>query len=376
MIMMSHVRSLLEDGLAQKHFPSYSFLIARGREFLAEGCGGHSVVVPESVPATTQTIYDLASLTKPLVTSLLALILRRQKIIRFDDEVRRFFPAYDRDGRGDIRLAHLLSHTSGLPDWEPLYLAGNGRQEIYQRLDRIGLEYATGTETIYSCLGYIQLGRILELSAGAPLDSLFRDLVAHPLGLETASYNPAAEMMVRIAATETGNEYERRKCGDRAAHYHGFRVGVIRGEVHDQNCFALGGVAGNAGLFATAKDVCKIAAELLDPQLLLQPDEAKMYFESLSPASADQRSIGLQLGTARDAVGGPALSSKSGAHVGMTGTSIAIDPEHRLILILLTNRLHPVYRDFQMNAFRRRFHEAAIADDDAPDKELIDDVKG
>jgi len=359
---MSRVVTLLDDALGQEHFPSCSYIISRGRDVLAAGAAGHACLLPEKVEAGPNTIYDLASLTKPLCTSLLALLLKREGIVRFEDPVRRYVPAYAKEGRGDILVVHLLTHSSGLPAWEPLYLAGYERREILQRLDEIGLEYATGSDAVYSCLGYIQLGRIFELAAGDSLDRLFRDLVAKPLSLESAAFCPGAELRPRIAATEAGNELERRLCGDHAADYRGFRTGVIRGEVHDHNSYSLGGISGNAGLFATAADVWRIAVELADPQGLLRPDEARMCFENMTGEASDHRSIALQLGSATTSVTRTFFSSKAGAHVGTTGTSLAVDPVTSIVAVLLTNRVHPHYREFNMNELRRQFHEAVAAD--------------
>lgn len=357
---VSKVKSFLEDGVGQGCFPSYSYIIARGEGLIEEGAGGAACLVPGTVAANTDTIYDLASLTKPLVTAVLALILRRQRLIRFEDDVRRFIPAYEWDGRREIQIHHLLTHASGLPDWEPIYLFGYERKEIFRGLDRVDLEYTPGADARYSCLGYIQLGRILEQAGGATLDQLFSELIARPLRLECACFNPASDLIPRTAATEGGNDFERRKCGDRAAGYEGFRKEMIRATVHDHNCYSLGGVTGNAGLFATARDVRRIAAEILRPEVVLRPEDAGLFFDNLTGSFPDHRSIGLQLQSARDAVAGPAMSKRAGAHTGFTGTSLAIDPASNLILILLTNRIHPEYKELNMNEQRRRFHEAAV----------------
>ncbi len=357
---MSKVKSFLDDGVGQGYFPSYSYIVAREEDVIEEGVAGAACLVPGTVAANTETIYDLASLTKPLVTSILAMVLRRQRLIRFEDEVRRFIPAYEWDGRREIQISHLLTHTSGLPDWEPIYLFGYERKEILRGLDRVDPAYAPGGDVRYSCLGYIQLGRILEQAGGATLDQLFSELIARPLRLECACFNPAPAIIPRIAATEGGNDFERRKCGDRAAGYQGFRKEMIRATVHDHNCYSLGGVAGNAGLFATARDVHRIAAEILSPEVVLRPEDAGLFFDNLTGSFPDHRSIGLQLQSARDSVAGPAMSERAGAHTGFTGTSLAIDPASHLILILLTNRIHPEYKELNMNEQRRRFHGEAV----------------
>ncbi|MEW6369012.1 MAG: serine hydrolase domain-containing protein [Acidobacteriota bacterium] len=359
---MSQASAVLDEALEQGHLPSCSYIVARSGSVIEERARGHACVEPELVEADAATIYDLASLTKPLSSSILALLLHRNRHINVNDPVRRYLPAYEWEGRRDITILQLLTHTSGLPDWEPLYLFGEERKEMFRGLDRIGLRYRPGTDTVYSCLGYIQLSRIIEHATSSTVQTLFRDLVATPLGLTTCMFNPPVEFLPRIAATERGNVFERNKCGVRAANYPGFRQAIIRGQVHDHNAFTLGGASGNAGLFGAARDVHAIATELLKPERLLRGDEAALFIRNLGGEHEDHRTIGFQLQTARNSVAGPALSPRAVAMWGTTGTSVAIDPDRELIAVLLTNRVHPVYRDFNMNELRRRFHTAASAD--------------
>jgi CubicO group peptidase (beta-lactamase class C family) len=225
--------------------PSATWLVGEAGSVLDAGAAGCAVLDPQRVPAVPDTVYDLASLTKPLVTSLLALILVDEEGVDLDQPARRFLPAFASLDKREITLAHLLAHVSGLPDWAPLYAGGGSVEEYLSRIGGMEPVARPGTRVVYSDLGYIALGAILEHLGTAPLDRLARSFIFEPTGAQ-ACFRPGPGLLPRVAATERECNYERGKAGEAARGYSGWRQGVIRGEVHDQNAWAVGGVAGGS----------------------------------------------------------------------------------------------------------------------------------
>lgn len=352
----------LGERIADGTIPGASYLVTRSGRVVAEGALGHAVLVPEKIPAATSTLYDLASLTKPLVCGLLAVLLERHGRIRLEDPLWRHLPTWRTgDDRDRITPLDLLVHRSGLPAWLPLYLdapAGD-RWGRVARLARTPLVCTPGAGVTYSDPGYILLGFALEAAGGGPLDRLFHDLVTGPLRIDDLLFRPGERSRTRVAATEEGNDRERQLAGASGDRYNGWRTGVIRGEVHDHNAWTLGGVSGHSGLFGTAHAVHRIAEEFLGLGAgLLTPAEIERFRSNLTPGLEEDRSIGFQIATTGNSSAGAALSAAAIGHTGFTGTSLWIDPEGEATYVLLTNRVHPRYREVNMNAVRRGFHEA------------------
>jgi CubicO group peptidase (beta-lactamase class C family) len=247
-----------------------------------------------------------------------------------------------------------------LPDWRPLYLFAGDRAGRIEWLRRVPLAYPPRSGVTYSCLGYILAGFALEAAGGASLDRLFADRIARPIGLRDLLYRPSGADRPRIAATETGNCRERSLAGEPGEGYNGWRTGLIWGEVHDTNARTLGGVAGNAGLFGTARAIHALAVRLLDTGGgLLRPGDLPLLRCSVTPGMSEQRAVGFQLASTPGSSAGSGLSPASFGHTGFTGTSLWIDPEAGRIYILLTNRIHPRYQPHDMQSVRREFHMLA-----------------
>ncbi|MBI3449564.1 MAG: beta-lactamase family protein [Acidobacteria bacterium] len=356
----------LDECVRSGDLPSASWIVAGAEGVLDSGAVGSAALLPHRVAATTETIYDLASLTKPLVTSPLAIVLGRQAGIGFGDPAGRFLPEFTRLDKRDITLAQLLTHTSGLPDWAPLYLHGCSIREYLGQIRETALRTTPGARVLYSDLGYIALGAILEKVGGAPLDALCARFITGPAG-SGALFRPAASLGPRVAPTEEACNYEREKAGAGAAGYQGWRRGLVHGEVHDQNAWAAGGVAGHAGLFGTAEDVHRIAREVIsvEPSWLREEDLA-LITKAQSGPGPEPRSFAFRVNRGADGgvdattAAGAALAASAIGHNGFTGTSIWLEPERRRVYVLLTNRVHPFVRaDVDMNAIRRGFHETA-----------------
>ena len=361
--MSDRIGQFLDERIAAGDFPGAVFVMREaGRETLAVA-RGDAAVVPERVPATEETVFDLASLTKPLATALLIAMEREAGRLAFDDPAARYLVELDRDDKRHITLLDLLTHRSGLPKWVPFYATAGDPSRVAAAIGDLPLDYETGTRVVYSDPSFISLGLAVERLAGAGLGALFAERIARPLGLAVTGYRPDASLLPRVAASETGNEHERRLAGDAAAGYTGWRMAVIRGEVHDGNAHFLGGVAGHAGLFGTAREVALLAEQFLPGSALLSHDETFAAFRAnLTPGLDEHRSIGWMLATTPDSSAGSALPADAFGHTGFTGTSVWVDPHTARVFVLLTNRTHPVYTATPMNATRRRVHELAVGE--------------
>jgi CubicO group peptidase (beta-lactamase class C family) len=355
--------AFLAEEIDRGAFPGAVYAVAGRDGSLDEGVAGLAVATPVEVAATLDTVYDLASLTKPLVSSLLYLALRNELDLDPDAPVRRFLPEIDRMDKRDIHLRHLLTHTSGLPDWLPLYLEGRSMEEYLDQLRAVTPLAPPGRTVVYSDLGYIMLGEILTRAATMPLDRLASQIIFQPLGLGSTTFNPPAAWRDRVAATEDSCEYERilarEVAGEKSAEYKGFRLGIVHGAVHDQNAWAVGGVAGHAGLFSTAREVAAIARLYLVEGLVDSEGLALARTDAI-PGLHEARSFAFRLALRGNTAAGPALPGESFGHNGFTGTSVWIDPRASRIYVLLSNRVHPAVSEaIDMVALRRRFHQIA-----------------
>jgi CubicO group peptidase (beta-lactamase class C family) len=359
--MDSPLAAFLRGRVAAGIFPGARYRVARGPEILEEGWLGHAVLTPERIETGEDTIYDLASLTKPLVTGTLAVLFAGRGILDLQEPAGRLLPELRGRWLAEVRLVDLLAHRSGLPAWLPVYLHASGREGYLGHLASLPREYATGTRVTYSCLGYILLALVLERAGGATLDVLAEREILSRAALARTGYRPPADLRPRIAATEEGNGREREMAGEAGKGFGGWRSGVIWGECHDLNAWHLGGVAGNAGLFSSASDLHKLSLEFLgEGSGLFSERDREAFRTDLTPGLNENRSAGWQLASTPGCSAGPLLSQKAFGHTGFTGTSLWIDPENRSIFLLLTNRVHPRYRPDDMNAVRREFHRWAL----------------
>ena len=359
------ISSFLAERIAAGDFPSAVYLVAeRGREVFADAFG-NAVVQPRHLAATLETIYDLASLTKPLLTGLLCARRVETGELTLDSSVSQYLPEFDRADKQAITVRELLTHTSGLPAWRPLYvLAGGERDKALLAIANIDLEYKPGTHVVYSDLGFIVLGFLLERLKGERLAELAQSEIFKPLDLNRTFFNPETAMQTGIAACETGNAYEQEMCSDRdGIDYQSWRQELIWGQVHDGNAYFLGGAAGHAGLFSTASETLALANQFVPGQTkLLRSDTCALFRRNLTPELEEARSFGWQLAETKDSAAGPDLPSDSFGHSGFTGTSCWNDPNQERVFILLTNRTHARPLPFaNINSVRRRFHSLAVA---------------
>lgn len=337
----------LEDFLSREveagSFPGAVALVGTGDSVVEIAAAGQAVVVPEPIPASPETVYDLASLTKPLVSG--ALVAAALPRLDLSSAPGRYLPEWKATRFDGITIEALLAHTSGLPAWLPLYAWGEGPAAYRRTLGGVEPETLPGERVTYSDLNFLVLGEILEAHFSSPLDTAFCALVGGVAG-GGALFLPGRG---GTAATEKDDVTERGMAAGMGVSYPHFRTGVVWGEVHDGNAFRRGGVAGNAGLFGTARDVWELARPWLDPS-------RRDFVADRTPSLSEARGLAWQ-GSRGAGSAVPKMPVSAFGHTGFTGTSVWLDPERGRIFVLLSNRIHPGVRGTDFNAVRRRFHE-------------------
>jgi len=345
-------------------FPSAVYVVAEnGRAIFADALGD-AVREPESHPATLETIYDLASLTKPLVTGLLCARLVDPGELTLDSSIANYLLEFDHPDKHLVTVRQLLTHTAGLPAWRPLYILTSGEKDAaVAAIADQPLAYKPGERVVYSDLGFIALGFLLQRLTGMQFDRLALRDIFDPLHLQRTFFNPALAMQTEVAACENGNSYERDMCELDPAlpAYSKWRTGSIWGEVHDGNAHFLGGAAGHAGLFSTAGETLRLANQFIGGvSELLSKETCELFRENMTVGLNEARSFAWQLAATKDSTAGPSLPPDAFGHTGFTGTSCWIDAATERVYVLLTNRTHVRALPFaNINQVRRDFHTLA-----------------
>jgi CubicO group peptidase (beta-lactamase class C family) len=347
------LRAYLEACVAHGAFPGAVVAVGRRDTVLFEAGVGHLSYDPGSPPPDARTIYDLASLTKVVgLTTVIMMLVERGKL-DLDAPVTRYVPAFTAGG-DSVTVRQLLTHSSGLLAWLPLYQEVRSRAAMFARVNATPLETPPGTRTVYSDLGAIILTEIVEHLTGQRLDRLLERRVFRPLGMRETRFNPPARLRPRIAPTEDDP----------------WRGRVLRGEVHDENAAAMGGVSGHAGLFSTAADLVRFARMMLrygttgarghgGTGARLVDSATIAEFTRVQDPARSSRALGWDTPSAGSSAG-TRLSAHAFGHTGFTGTSIWIDPAQDLFVILLTNRVHPTRRNEQILQVRPRVADLAV----------------
>jgi CubicO group peptidase (beta-lactamase class C family) len=374
---LERARTLLRRGIEERAFPGVVALVAQRGEILARWALGHAQIEPAGSvrPMTPDTIFDLASVTKPIAGATATLILLEHGALSLDDAVCRFLPEFAGNGKEEITIRHVLTHTTGLPSWLPLYTVARDPAAALRAIAQAPLDTRPGTAVSYSDLGFALLAFVVARIASEPFEQFVAKEILGPLEMKDARFRPDAALRDRIAATERGNRWEEAMVSQSGRSFEGWREHVQIGEVNDGNTFyALDGVSSHAGLFATADDLHAFAQSWLGGGLLSSA--------TLAEATSDQtaglpRGRGLGWGLLRKGrkppeepgyrAYGDLLGPRTYGHTGFTGTSIAIDPDRELVVILLTNRVHPDAGASGLDAIRPRFHNL-IATATAPSR--------
>ena len=355
---LAPLHRLLADGVGRA-YPGAVLAVSHRGATVIRWAVGLRAIVPEPRPATADTIYDLASLTK--VVSTLPLILQgvAEGRIVLDAPLRDYFRAAP---VAAITIRQLLTHSSGLPAWIPFYLQAKGSDAVLARAAATSPTTTPGSEVVYSDLGYILLGDVVCRALGAPLDILAERRIFTPLGMRDTTYLPSRLPLERIAPTEDGTAIEQAMTGE-AGRRHTWRRYLIWGEVHDSNAHAMGGVSGHAGVFGCADDLIAYARMWLaggrGPHgTVLAPHLVREATTSQVPGSG--RGLGWALAGPKGWWNG-ALSPRAYGHTGFTGTALAIDPDHDLAIVFLTNAVHLGRDRTELLALRPRI-AAAVAE--------------
>jgi len=353
------IEDLIGRGIAAGLFPGGVAAWGRGGQPPAESAAGWASLRPQPTMTHPGTLYDLASLTKPLAVVPLFLVAQRSGRLTVTHRVGAVLPELDGSPVGQVSCQSLLTHTSGLPAWWPLYAETRGDpSRTLQVFRSIPLRPPRDDgPVVYSCLGYILLGFMLERVFDRALRDLFIERIARPLGLENnIGFLPAGGPIASGAhAPDAERELLRQLSRERDIQF----IPRLEDRMPDDgNARFLGGVSGNAGLFGTARAVFVLASQFIaSVSRLLSPEEIRLATSDFTPRDHEQgRGLGWQLARSRGCSAGPALSLSAFGHTGFTGTSVWIDPEDRVVSVFLANRHHPAHRDVDLHPFRRRYN--------------------
>ena len=288
-------------------------------------------------PVTTETVYDLASLTKVIGLTTAAMLLVDSGKLDLDAPVQRYVPAFQGPNKERVMIRHLLTHSSGLPAWRPLYAESADREHALALVDTTPLMRQPGDTFVYSDLGAMVLAQAVQAVSGQRLDDFLAARLFGPLGMTSTRYLPPESWRGRIAPTENDTVFRHR---------------LLRGEVHDENAGRLGGVSGHAGLFSTAPDLATFAHWLLR---LRRTDSLHVreftQRQGIPPGSS--RALGWDT-PSENSSAGTKMGPNAFGHTGFTGTSIWFDPDRSLVIILLTNRVNPTRANTKILQVRRR----------------------
>jgi beta-N-acetylhexosaminidase len=342
------VDATVERFIASKAFPGAVVAVGREGSLVHLKAYGRRTYDKDAAAMTTDTLFDLASLTKVIATTTMAMMLVDEGAIRLDRPVREYFSTFRGGAKEQVTIRHLLTHSSGIDWWAPLYKEARTMPEYLNRILPMDLKYEPGTKSVYTDLGVMMLGDILERSSGMDINAFAKSRIFEPLKMRDTGYKPPEPLRARIAPTEIDNEWRKR---------------LVWGEVHDENAFGLGGVAPHAGLFGTAPDLARFAAMLLNGGVF----EHRRYispgtlteFTTRGSVPDSSRALGWDT-PGLNSSAGTLMSKRAFGHTGFTGTSMWLDPETGVFVILLTNRVHPTRENNQIREARPQVADAVM----------------
>jgi CubicO group peptidase (beta-lactamase class C family) len=326
---LSGIDCAVEEEIEKGNIPGAVVLVGQKDKVLYWKAFGHEVKEPFEEKMTKNTIFDMASLTKPVATATSILILVDKGKIELDDYAGKYLPAFACNGKEEVRINHLLTHTSGLPAYTNADSLKNAfgtpcPDNVIDKICSMKVMSKPGENFRYSCLGYIVLAKIVEAVSGENIDKFAKENVFKPLKMKHTTYNPPASWEKDIAATQIVDGH------------------LLRGTVHDPLARLMAGVSGNAGLFSTTKDLSIYCQMLLNSGTwkgarVLSPELIGM----LTTVQSHGRTYGFDVNSSYSWVKGSHASENAFCHTGYTGTSLVCDPENKVYVIILTNRAHP-----------------------------------
>ena len=345
--MFSRAFQTLAQAIAKRTFPGASVAVTDGGKLVALNSFGRFTYQASAPGVESNTIFDLASVTKVVATTSMAMILHERGLLDLEMPVAGVLAEFrgDDSRRERVTFRHLLAHSSGLPAYEKLFLRAIHRDECLRAAFSVSLKYDPGVHAEYSDIGFIVLGAALERIANQPLDRFCQREVFDPLGMSHTTYNPPASWKTQIPPTSDDRTFRRR---------------VIQGEVQDENASVLGGVAAHAGLFSNAPDMAKFAGAMVNGGApIARRETVALFTERQTSPPGTARALGWDTPSGLSQ-SGSYFSSSSFGHLGYTGTSLWIDPERRISVTLLTHRTWPDASNQAIGDVRREFHDRVI----------------
>lgn len=348
---LTEAYQLLTQAIADSIFPGAQIAILQNNQLIADRSFGRQTHDPASPAITSSTVYDLASVTKVVATTVAAMQLWEAGKLQLDIPVKSYLPKFRGELKDSVTLRNLLTHSGGLHWWTDLWNKAGSKTEALEYIYELPLDFAPGDSMIYSDLGLILAGQILEVVTGQPIDQLAHEQLFKPLGMNNTRYNPPPEWLPRIAPTEADSASDGRT--------------MIHGKVHDENTFFLNGVSSHAGLFSTARDLAVFAQMLINGGIYghrryLSPITIEMWTALQNRPPGSNRALGWVTTVDSLSLAGDYFSENSFGHTGFTGTSFWIDPARDTAVILLTNRVYPTRHREGITEFRRAFHSAVM----------------
>jgi len=369
--------SVIENAISAHSFPAASIAVTQAGHLIVRKAFGRSVYEEDlegapplsrssrqggdfDFPIQPETLFDIASLTKPIATTTMAMLLYERGLLELDAPVSGTVPEFLTDDlrRSEVTFRMLLAHSSGLPAYERLFLRFSTRNDLLQAALATPLTADPGSRAEYSDIGFIILGVALERIAEESMDLFCQREVFGPLGMLNTTFNPPADLRGEIAPTADERTHALQE-GTKARST--FRNRIIQGEVQDENAFVLGGVAGHAGLFSTAEDVARFAHVLLEGgSPILRPETIALFTRCETTPAETSRALGWDTPSSPSQAG-QNFGSRSFGHLGYTGTSLWIDPDRKLSVTLLTNRTWPDCSNQAIKRVRPNVHDAIVS---------------
>lgn len=344
----SSIDTLINFSIEDKAFPGAVVIISKNNKIIYEKGFGHLTYDDTSAVVTKNTIYDLASLTKVIATTTATMLCYDKKLFSLDNRVSKFISGFGNNGKEKITIKNLLLHNSGLPASLLFYKNTKNETEVLKEIYSCKLLYKPGSKMVYSDLGMILMGKIIEKVTGKRLDKFCKEEIFDPLGMKSTYFNPPDSLKYKIAPTEVDDYWRHR---------------LIWGEVHDETASLLNDVAGHAGLFSTAEDISKLINVLLNKgefngKQFIKSETVKLFTTKYSNQST--RALGWDTKSEEHSTAGDMFSMKSFGHTGFTGTSVWVDPTRDLFVIFLTNRVYPTRENHKISKVRPALHNLVI----------------
>lgn len=339
---------LIENAVSKGFFPGAAVSIGTKERLICKVHYGNRCLYPEKLPLERDTLFDMASLTKVMATNTLFMVFLEKGLISLYDKAVDYLEGFQGEDKREITLLNLLTHTSGLPAFAPLYKICRDYRDAVEYICRTDLLYTPGTRVVYSDLGFIVLGYILEILGGDRLDALCERYVFKPLDMQNTCFNPGTFNVVATEVDKTTGK-------------------PLTGTCHDENARFFGGISGHAGLFSNIDDVSRFTHMLINKGSIagkssfLSPASVSSMIRDYTKGLEESRGLGWCLKGDKISSGGDIISPSAFGHTGFTGTSIWIDIENDIYINLLTNRVHPTRDNTSIIRFRRLFHNAVLS---------------